>query len=43
LVNPQARVRVEKREKDWSLIVAICSDGYMRRAYMMNAFLEVDA
>ena len=43
LVNPGARVRIEKEKKDWSLVVAICSDGYMRRAYMMNAFLEVDA
>ena len=40
LVNPGARVRVEKEKGDWSLIDALCSDGYIRRAYMMSAFLR---
>lgn len=40
LVNDGARVRVERVKGDWSLVAAICTDGYQRRAYMMNAFLK---
>lgn len=40
MVNSGARVRVERTKGDWSLITAVCADGYQRRAYMMNAFLK---
>lgn len=39
-VNPGAHVRVEKVRGDWSLITAICTDGYQRRAYMLSDFLK---
>lgn len=39
-VNPGARVQVERVKGDWSLITAICTDGYQRRAYMMSRFLR---
>lgn len=35
-----ARVRVERVRGDWSLITAICTDGRVRRAYMLSAFLR---
>lgn len=38
-VNNGATVLVEKEVGDWSLVKAICSDGYTRRAYMMSRFL----
>lgn len=40
LVNPGARVLVERKKDGWSLITAICTDGHTRRAYMMSQFLE---
>lgn len=38
-VANNARVQVEKRAGDWTLVRAICTDGYVRRAYMMDRFL----
>lgn len=40
LVNNGARVLVERDKGEWSLITAICTDGYRRRAYMMSQFLR---
>ena len=40
LVNPGAWVLVNRVKDDWSLITAICTDGYQRRAYMMSRFLR---
>lgn len=40
LVNPGARVLVERETNGWALITAICTDGYTRRAYMMRQFVE---
>ena len=40
LVNNGARVLVERDTGEWSLITAICTDGYRRRAYMMSQFLR---
>ena len=40
LVNPGARVLVERDKDGWSLVTAVCSDGYVRRAYMMSQFLR---
>lgn len=39
-VNPGARVLVEREKDDWALVTAVCSDGYVRRAYMMSQFLR---
>lgn len=39
-VNPGARVLVEREKNGWSLVTAVCSDGYVRRAYMMSQFLR---
>ena len=39
-VNPGARVMVEREKDGWSLVTAVCSDGYVRRAYMMSQFLS---
>ena len=39
-VNPGARVMVEREKDGWSLVTAVCSDGYVRRAYMMSQFLR---
>lgn len=39
MVNPGARVLVEREKDGWSLVTAVCSDGYVRRAYMMSQFL----
>jgi hypothetical protein len=39
-VNPGARVLVEREKDGWALITAVCSDGYVRRAYMMSQFLR---
>ena len=40
LVNAGARVLVERERDGWTLITAICTDGYRRRAYMMSQFLR---
>ena len=40
LVNHGASVCVERVKGDWSLISCICSDGHLRRAYMMSRFLR---
>lgn len=40
MVNPGARVLVEREKNGWALITAICTDGYRRRAYMMSQFLR---
>ena len=40
LVNHGASVCVERVKGDWSLISCICSDGYLRRAYMVSRFLR---
>ena len=40
LVNNGARVLVERDKGEWSLITAICTDRYRRRAYMMSQFLR---
>lgn len=40
MVNPGARVLVEREKDGWSLVTAVCSDGYVRRAYMMSQFLR---
>lgn len=40
LVNAGARVLVERERDGWTLIRAICTDGYTRRAYMMAQYLE---
>ena len=40
LVGAGARVEVERTEGAWSLITAICTDGYTRRAWMMDAYLQ---
>lgn len=40
LVNNGARVMVEREKDGWSLVTAICTDGYTRRAYMMSQFLR---
>ncbi len=39
LVNAGARVLVERERDGWTLITAICTDGYTRRAYMMTKYL----
>lgn len=39
-VNNGARVLVERERDGWSLVTAICTDGYTRRAYMMSQFLD---
>lgn len=39
MVNPGARVLVEREKNGWALVTAVCSDGYVRRAYMMGQFL----
>lgn len=39
LVANAARVRVERRKGDWTLVQAICTDGHVRRAYIMSAYL----
>ncbi len=39
-VNPSARVRIERSKGDWSLITAVCTDGIVRRGYMMRKFLN---
>lgn len=39
-VNPGARVLVERKKDGWALVTAVCSDGYVRRAYMMSQFLR---
>ena len=38
--NPGARVLVEREKDDWALVTANCSDGYVRRPYMMSQFLR---
>ncbi|MDD3336958.1 MAG: hypothetical protein PHI98_15865 [Eubacteriales bacterium] len=40
LVNCGARVRVERKKGAWVLVTAICSDGHVRRAYMMVEYLR---
>lgn len=40
LVGAGARVRVERTRDGWSLVTALCTDGYTRRAWMMNAYLR---
>lgn len=40
MVNLGARVLVEREKDGWSLVTAVCSDGYVRRAYMMSQFLR---
>ena len=35
-----ARVRVERTRDGWSLVTALCTDGYTRRAWMMDAYLR---
>lgn len=40
LVNPGARVQVERVRGGWALVRAICTDGHTRRAYMMEQYLE---
>ena len=40
LVNPGARVQVERVRGGWALIRALCTDGHTRRAYMMEQYLE---
>ena len=40
LVGAGARVLVERTEGAWSLITAICTDGYTRRAWMMDRYLR---
>lgn len=40
LVNNGARVLVEREKDGWALVTAVCSDGYVRRAYMMSQFLR---
>lgn len=40
LVGAGARVRVERTRDDWSLVTALCTDGYTRRAWMMDAYLR---
>ena len=42
LVNAGARVLVERERDGWTLIRAICTDGYTRRAYMMAQYLEYE-
>lgn len=39
-VNNGARVMVEREKDGWALVTAVCSDGYVRRAYMMSQFLR---
>lgn len=40
LVGAGARVRVERTRDGWSLVTALCTDGYTRRAWMMDAYLR---
>lgn len=40
LVGAGARVRVERTRDGWSLVTAPCTDGYTRRAWMMDAYLR---
>ena len=40
LVGAGARVRVERTRNGWSLVTALCTDGYTRRAWMMDAYLR---
>ena len=40
LVGAGARVRVERTRDGWSLVTALCTDGYIRRAWMMDAYLR---
>ena len=40
LVGAGARVRVERARDGWSLVTALCTDGYTRRAWMMDAYLR---
>ncbi len=40
LVGAGARVRVERTRDGWSLVTALCTDGYTRRAWMMDAYLQ---
>ena len=40
LVGAGARVRVERMRDGWSLVTALCTDGYTRRAWMMDAYLR---
>ena len=40
LVGAGARVRVERTWDGWSLVTALCTDGYTRRAWMMDAYLR---
>ena len=40
LVGTGARVRVERTRDGWSLVTALCTDGYTRRAWMMDAYLR---
>lgn len=40
LVVAGARVRVERTRDGWSLVTALCTDGYTRRAWMMDAYLR---
>ena len=40
LVNPGARVQVERVRGGWALVRAICTDGHTRRAYMMERFVR---
>ncbi len=34
------RVSVERVRKAWALVTAVCTDGYQRRAYVINDFLR---
>lgn len=40
LVGAGARARVERTRDGWSLVTALCTDGYTRRAWMMDAYLR---
>ena len=40
LVGAGARVRVERTRDGWSLVTALCTDGYTRRAWMIDAYLR---
>lgn len=40
LVGAGTRVRVERTRDGWSLVTALCTDGYTRRAWMMDAYLR---
>ena len=40
LATPGARVRAEQVKGDWSLVTALCTDGYQRRAHLKSKLLQ---